>query len=69
MYRLKVLKNQSASVSFGEYALSRLNSSVEKVGRDTACRDNHPGDDGISTATLDFQRVASNTRTIHTTHS
>lgn len=39
-----------ASVSFGEYTFSCLNSSVEKVGQDPACRDNHPGGDGISTS-------------------
>lgn len=42
-----------ASVSLGEYTFSCLNSSVEKVGQDPACRDNHLGDEGISTATLD----------------
>lgn len=34
-----------ASVGFGEYTFSCLNSSVEKVGQDPACRDKHTGDD------------------------
>lgn len=46
-----------ASVSFGEYTFSCLNSSVEKVGQDPACRDNHPGDDGISTSCFRFSEV------------